>query len=180
MTMGRRYSLRGRLIGNLLAAALIMAVLLGLAGAFVIRHVADALNDRPLDGSLQAIADRLVIEFGEVTLDLPPAALGMLENEDRDNVYYSVRQGTRLITGYDDLPAPPSPPSPGQPIQYRDAVFRDMEIRVGALARRVYGAAEPVVVEVAETTNAPPTAEAQPAARSRPSGSDADRAERGS
>jgi two-component system sensor histidine kinase TctE len=154
MTMGRRYSLRGRLIGNLLAAALIMAMLLGLASAFVVRHVADALDDRPLDGSLQAIADRLVIEFGEVTLDLPPAALGMLENKDRDNVYYSVRQGTRLITGYDDLPVPPSPPSPGQPIQYRDAVFRDMDIRVGALARRVYGAAEPVLVEVAETTNA--------------------------
>jgi two-component system, OmpR family, sensor histidine kinase TctE len=146
-------SLRGRLIGNLLVAALSMAVLLGIGGALLIHRVADLLYDRLLDGSLQAIADRLAIETGEITLDLPPAALGMLENEDRDNVYYSVRQGARLITGYDDLPAPVSPLLPDQPILHGDAVYRDMEIRLAALARRIYGAAEPVVLEVAETTN---------------------------
>ena len=59
-----------------------MAALLGIAGAMVIHRVADLLQDRPLDGSLQAIADRFTIEAGEVTLDLPPAALGMLESED--------------------------------------------------------------------------------------------------
>jgi two-component system, OmpR family, sensor histidine kinase TctE len=147
------HSLRGRLIGNLLVAALSMAILLGIAGALFIHRVADLLYDRPLDGSLEAIADRAVIELGEVTLDLPPAALGMLENEERDNVYYNVRQGARLITGYEDLPAPAPPLLPGGPIRHRDAVYRDMEIRLAALARRVYGTAEPVVVQVAETTN---------------------------
>ena len=77
----------------------------------------------------------------------------MLENEDRDNVYYSVRQGARLVTGYGDLPAPASPMLPGQAIRHRDAAYRDTEIRLAALARRVYGAAEPVAIEVAETTN---------------------------
>jgi two-component system sensor histidine kinase TctE len=146
-------SLRGRLIGNLLVAALSMAVMLGITGAHLIHRIADLLYDRPLDGSLQAIADRLLFEQGEVTLDLPPAALGMLENEERDNVYYSVRQGARPITGYDDLPAPAWPLLPDQPIRHSDAIYRDMEIRVATLARRIYGAAEPVVVEVAETTN---------------------------
>ena len=146
-------SLRGRLIGNLLVAAVSMAVLLGIVGALLVHRVADLFYDRLLDGSLPTIADRLATESGEVSLELPPAALGMLENEDRDNVYYSVRQGARLITGYDDLPAPASPMLPGQPIRHRDAVYRDMEIRVAALARRIYGAADPVAVEVAETTN---------------------------
>jgi len=147
------WSLRGRLIANLLVATLSMAVLLGVAGAILVHRVADLFYDRLLDGSLQTIADRLAIESGEVTLDLPPAALGMLENEDRDNVYYSVRQEARLITGYDDLPSPASPVLPGQPIRHRDAVYSDMEIRLATLARRIYGAAEPVAVEVAETTN---------------------------
>src|SRR5205085_5817256 len=84
-------SLRGRLIGNLLVAALSMAVLLGIAGALIIYRVANLLYDRQLDGALQAMADRLVIEAAQVTIDLPPVALGMLENEDRDNIYYSVR-----------------------------------------------------------------------------------------
>ena len=146
-------SLRGRLIGNLLVAALSVAVLLGIMGALVIHRVADLLYDRLLDGSLQAIADRLMIESGEVTLDLPPAALGMLENEDRDNIYYSVRQGSRLITGYDDLPTLTSPLLAGQPVRHRDADYRDMEIRLAAVAQRIYGMAEPVIVELAQTTN---------------------------
>lgn len=150
---GAGRSLRGRLVGNLLVAALSMALVLGVAGALFIRHISNLLYDRPLEGSLQAIADRLVLESGEVTLDLPPAALGMLENEDRDNVYYSVRQGARLITGYDDLPNAPSPLIPSQPTRLNDAVYRNMEVRVAALARRIYGVAEPVIVQVAETTN---------------------------
>jgi two-component system sensor histidine kinase TctE len=145
-------SLRGRLVCILLIAAVSMSVLLGVTGAILIRGVTDLLYDRPLDGSLQAIADRLVIEFGEVTVDLPPAALGMLENDARDNVYYSVRQGGHLITGYEDLPAPASPLVPGEPIRHRDAIYRGMDIRVAGLAQRIYGAAEPVIVEVAETT----------------------------
>lgn len=146
-------SLRRRLVGNLLAAAVAVAVLLGIAGAFFIHRMADLLYDRVLDGSLQAIADRLVIEAGEVTLDLPPAALGMLETEDRDNVYYDVRQGPRLITGYDDLPIADVAPVPGEPPLHRNAIYRGMEIRLAALARPIYGASEPVVVDVAETTN---------------------------
>jgi two-component system sensor histidine kinase TctE len=146
-------SLRGHLIGNLLVAAISLTVLLGIAGAILIHRVANLFYDRLLDGSLQSIADSLLIESGEVTLDLPPAALGMLENEDRDNVYYSVRQGSRLLTGYDDLPSPVSPLLPNQPIRHRDAVYRDMEIRLAGLARRIYGIAEPIIVEVAETTN---------------------------
>ncbi len=59
-------SLRGCLIGNLLMAAVSMAVLLGIVGALLVHRVADLFYDRLLDGSLQTIADRLAIESGEV------------------------------------------------------------------------------------------------------------------
>src|SRR5262249_30065201 len=110
-------------------------------------------HDRLLDGSLQAIADRLAIEEGEVTLDLPPVALGMLESDARDNVYYSVRQGPRLLTGYEDLPPLAASLVAGPAISHRGALYRDMEIRIAALARPLYGEAEPVVIQVAETTS---------------------------
>ena len=57
------WSLRRRLIANLLVATLSMAVLLGVAGAILVDRVADLFYDRLLDGSLQTIADRLAIEF---------------------------------------------------------------------------------------------------------------------
>src|SRR5262249_29386080 len=67
-------------------------------------HCAVRMRDLASDGDESAPNVHVV--------NLPPAALGMLENEDRDNVYYSARQGSRLLTGYDDLPAAASPPLP--------------------------------------------------------------------
>ena len=62
---------------------------------------------RAAGASARAIAETLAVEQGEITLDLPPSALGMLENAQRDNIYYSVRRDTDLVTGYPDLPAAP-------------------------------------------------------------------------
>jgi two-component system sensor histidine kinase TctE len=145
-------SLRRRLIRNLLVPTLAVAVLLGVGGSVVIGEVVHLFHDRLLDGSLQVIAERLVVEEGEVTVDLPPVALAMLESDARDNVYYSVRQGGRLLTGYADLAAPPVALVPDRGIAHRDDLYRVMEVRVAALARRLYGEADPVVLQVAETT----------------------------
>jgi two-component system sensor histidine kinase TctE len=59
-----------------------------------------------------------------------------------------------LVTGYKDLPrADPSRLRPGA-TEHWDALYRGVPIRIAAQARRVYGKPEPVLVEVAETTNA--------------------------
>ena len=146
-------SLRRRLIAYLLAPVLATAILLGIGGAVVIDQVVTAFHDRVLDGSVQAIAERLTMEDGEVTVDLPAAALGMLESKARDNVYYGVTHRGQLVTGYEDLAAPDPALLPIGKITHRDGVYHDMAIRIAAVERRLYGEAEPVVVQVAETTN---------------------------
>jgi two-component system sensor histidine kinase TctE len=43
-----------------------------------------------LDGSVLAIAERVGVEDGELTVDLLQLALGMLESQSHDSISYSV------------------------------------------------------------------------------------------
>lgn len=117
----------------------------------LIADVVHRTNDRVLGGALGAIAETVQVERGEVTLDLPSAAFGMLENGERDNVYYRVAMGDELLTGYADLPAPdPETLSVDVP-RYRFARYRDQDIRVAEVRRSLPRIAQPVIVQIAET-----------------------------
>lgn len=147
-------SLLTRLLTVIIGPLILLAVLLAVGSAYLIQSLTERTSDRVLLGSLTAIAETLATEDGEITLDLPAAAFGMLEDAERDNVYYSVRHAAKLLTGYRDLPSiPASRLVVGQP-QLRNEQFRGTAIRVAALAKRLPRVAEPVVVQVAETMTA--------------------------
>lgn len=147
-------SLLTRLLTVIVGPLIVLAVLLAVGSAYLIQNLTERTSDRVLLGSLTAIAETLAIEDGEITLDLPAAAFGMLEDAERDNVYYSVRHASKLLTGYRDLPSIPAARLVvGEP-QLRNERFRGASIRVAALAKRLPRVAEPVVVQVAETMTA--------------------------
>ena len=150
-TAPRSIALRTRLLVAMLGPLLGVAVLLGIAGAALIADVVRRTNDRVLGGALGAIAETVQVERGEVTLDLPPAAFGMLENSERDNVYYRIAVGGDLLTGYADLPAPaPDDLAIDQP-RFRFATYRDQRIRIAEVRRALPAIERPVVVQIAET-----------------------------
>ncbi|ACA20414.1 integral membrane sensor signal transduction histidine kinase [Methylobacterium sp. 4-46] len=154
-------SLRRGLMLRMLLPTAALALVLGLGGALVIRDVVETTHDRLLDGSVLAIAERLALdEDNEVTVDLPRVALGMLESQAHDRIYYSVSYQDQLVTGYRDLPRPASEMEPG-PTRHWDAVMRGAPVRVAAQARRVYGKPGLVLVQVAETRDARRTLEAR-------------------
>ncbi len=134
-------------LGPLLAAA----ILIGVVGATLIADVVRRTNDRVLGGALGAIAETVQVERGQVTLDLPAAAFGMLENTERDNVYYRVAVGTDLLTGYADLPAPDSATLAIDVPRYRFARYRDQQIRIAEVRRALPRIDKPVIVQIAET-----------------------------
>jgi len=147
-------SLLGRLLTAIIGPLIVLAVVLAIGSAILIHALTQRTSDRVLLGSLAAIAETLAIEDGGITLDLPPAAFGMLEDSERDNVYYSIRHGEDLLSGYRDLASPPARDlTVGEP-QVRNARFRGETIRVAAVARRLPRISEPVVVQVAETLKA--------------------------
>ncbi|KQN25517.1 histidine kinase [Sphingomonas sp. Leaf33] len=144
-------ALRTRLLAAMLGPLLLTAIALGLAGAALIADVVRRTNDRVLGGALGAISETVAVERGDVTLDLPAAAFGMLENSERDNIYYRIAVGDRLVTGYGDL----SPPRPQELTldvpRFRFARYRDQDIRIAEVRRALPRIAGPVVIQVAET-----------------------------
>jgi two-component system sensor histidine kinase TctE len=151
----RRFQLDGslaqRLLLVLVATLTMVAIGLGAGGAVLIERVVEQSFDKLLGASVRAIADTIAPEHGDVTLEIPPSALEMLEDPQRDNVYYSVRQAQRLLTGYAELPAISAAAiQPGQTV-FRYATFRAQDVRIAAEARRVPHMPDLVVVEVAQT-----------------------------
>ncbi|HEX4270776.1 MAG TPA: sensor histidine kinase, partial [Rhizomicrobium sp.] len=124
---------------------------LGFSGAWLVNRTVQGSSDRVLSGSLQAISETLAMQEGYITLDLPPSALGMLENADRDNVYYSVSYRGKIITGYPELPPRPER-LPLEDIRFRDSDFHGTPVRVAMEAKLVPQLDAPVIVQVAETT----------------------------
>ncbi|MBA4089673.1 MAG: sensor histidine kinase [Sphingobium sp.] len=148
---GGAIALRTRLLAAVLGPLLAVAAIIGIGGATLIADVVRRTNDRVLAGALGAIAETVQVERSEVTLDLPPAAFGMLENGERDNVYYRIAVGSELLTGYADLPAPdPAQLVIDQP-RFRFARYRDQDIRIGELKRMLPRIDRPVIVQIAET-----------------------------
>ena len=146
--------LRTRLLIAMLAPLLVAALALAIAGAWLVADVAERANDRVLAGALGAIAETVEVEDGQVTLDLPPAAFGMLENAERDNVYYRIAVGRELLTGYADLPAIDPARVPADIVTFRYGRYRDAPIRIAETVRRLPRIAQPVLVQVAETLSA--------------------------
>lgn len=154
MSLAWEPSLRRGLMARMLLPALGLALVLGLGGAVVIRDVVETTHDRLLDGSVLAIAERLALDDEEVTVDLPRVALGMLESQAQDRIYYNVTYDGELVTGYHDLPlAGVATLEPGA-TRHWDATMRGSAVRVAAQARRLYGKPNPVLVAVAETRDA--------------------------
>lgn len=149
-----RPSLRRTLLTNLVAPAIVLAVVLGVGGMVLIQRVVQTTHDRLLDGSVLAIAERVGVEDGELTVDLPQVALGMLESQSHDSIYYSVTYLGELITGYKDLPLTGFDRLKAGETGHRDGAYRGKPVRIGAQARQVYGRPGLVLVAVAETVQA--------------------------
>jgi two-component system, OmpR family, sensor histidine kinase TctE len=149
-----RPSLRRTLLTNLVAPAIVLAVVLGIGGMVLIQRFVATTHDRLLDGSVLAIAERVGVEDGELTVDLPQVALGMLESQSHDSIYYSVTYLGELITGYKDLPLTGFDRLKAGETGHRDGSYRGQPVRIGVQARQVYGRPGLVLVAVAETVQA--------------------------
>jgi len=111
----------------------------------------DYSSDRLLAGSVRAIAESITVEHDKVWVDLPPWSLGLLDSPQRDSVYYNVRQGGRVLTGYRDLPDFDRAAIASRKPTFRTVRYKGVMVRQAAEARHVPGVATPVIVSVAQT-----------------------------
>lgn len=147
-------SLTARLLRGLIAPLAVVAVLLGVSGAWAVEEAVEAVNDRVLAAASRAIAESLSVEEGQITLDLPVSAFGMLENNARDNVYYNVVHRGVVLTGYADLPRVDTSKLRDGEIAFAKKEYRGQRVRIVVEARRLPRVGGLVYVHVAETMEA--------------------------
>ncbi len=154
-----RATLRRPLLLLLLLPLAMVWALSAIAVYWFADSFAQLAYDRALFDTTLDISGQVRVADGAVQVDLPRAALNMIENDEFDRVLYAV-SGPRgeFVVGHRDLPLPPADTeggvSVGKPILY-DANFRGAHVRVAALYAVPQGANDkaPVLVQVAETLN---------------------------
>ncbi|MEQ8356128.1 MAG: sensor histidine kinase [Kiloniellaceae bacterium] len=151
--MTATWSLRQRLLGQLLLVFSGLAVLLYLSVQAVAGRAADSTQDTILGASAIAIAEQVRVADGELTVDLPYAALEMLGLSGEDRVFYRIAtSGGLLITGYDDLPSGALPAREDAPQFFTDS-YRGDTVRVATARRSVLTSDQraTVLISVAQT-----------------------------
>ena len=120
----------------------------------VAQGLANKPFDRALEYNVQALAQLVVVEDGQVQFYLPRPASELLRADDSDMVYYQVLgAGGELLAGERDLPAAAMREDrPLDQVQLRDDELRGVDIRVASVWVRVPLDREVwALVQVAET-----------------------------
>jgi two-component system sensor histidine kinase TctE len=137
------------LLGPLVLLFLVNTVL----GYRVAIATANEAYDRLLLASVKAIADRVTVVGGEITVDIPYVALELFESNIRERIFYKVSapDGSTL-TGYEDLPPPPAGASTTRATFFRSR-YRDETLYQVALYKPLYDPAlrGMVLIQVGET-----------------------------
>ncbi|WP_417524652.1 sensor histidine kinase N-terminal domain-containing protein [Marinovum sp.] len=126
-------SIRRRLLVFLLCASAVLAVLVYFLVQSVARQVAQQSQDNILTASALSVLDSARIVDGSVMVDLPYAALSMLDSITDERVFYAVRLGDELLTGYADLPRPATVAARGA--AQLSAEFLGEDVRIAAVTR---------------------------------------------
>lgn len=133
MTPVMQGSIRRRLLVLLLCGAAALAVLLYFVVQSVARQVAQQSQDNVLAASALSVMDSARSVDGEITVDLPYAALSMLDSITDERVFYAVRLGDEVLTGYAALPRPEL--QSVRQTAFFSAVFLGEEVRVATVRR---------------------------------------------
>ena len=150
-----RATLRHQLLISLLAPIVLVTLISAVVTDYYAFNFATLAYDYSLFDSARDISRQTRAGDGSLHVDLPSAALDMLESDTHDRVYYMVNDAKgAFVAGHRGLPLPAEEAPVGKPLYY-DGTYRGSPVRIAALHAVATGApaAEPVLVLVAETLN---------------------------
>ncbi|MFI4914789.1 MAG: sensor histidine kinase [Steroidobacterales bacterium] len=148
-------TLRRQLLISLLAPIILVTLISAVVSYYYAFNFATLAYDYSLFESALDISRQTRITEGKLHVDMPRAAVDMLESDTHDRIYYMVNDAKgAFITGHNGLPLPPEVAAPGKPLYY-DGNFHGSPVRIAALHSLVPGAAggDPILIQVAETLN---------------------------
>ncbi len=146
-------SLRRQLLVWIVGPLLLLFVLNSILGYRVAIATANQAYDRLLLASVKAIADRVTISGGEISVDIPYVALELFESNIRERIFYKVSgPDGATLTGYEDLPPPPPSAARDRPAFFRSE-YHGESLYQAALYKRLYDPSVQgmVLIQVGET-----------------------------
>jgi two-component system sensor histidine kinase TctE len=150
-----RATLRRQLLTSLLAPIVLVTMVSAVVTYYYAFNFATLAYDYSLFDSALDISRQTRVTDGTARVDLPSAALDMLQSDTHDSIYYMVSDARgAFVAGHRGLPLPGDETVPGKPLYY-DGTYRGSPVRIAALSAVVAGApaGEPVLIMVAETLN---------------------------
>lgn len=148
-TVGSSHSLVIRLLIAQVVPLALFAIVVLAVGAWTAQRVVADNADRLLAGALQTIRETVSVDDGRISVDVAPWALALLDGPERDAVFYSVRDGDRLITGYEELPSLPQAQA-DKPV-FADLSVRGVSVRMAQQTLNIPGRAVPIRVSIAQS-----------------------------
>ena len=148
-------TLRRQLLISLLAPIVLVTLISAVVSYYYAFNFATLAYDYSLFESALDISRQTRITEGELRVDLPRAALDMLESDTHDRIYYMVNDSKgAFVAGHKGLPLPPEDATPDKPMAY-DGIYRGSPVRIAALHSLVPGLSDddPILIQVAETLN---------------------------
>ena len=148
-------TLRRQLLISLLAPIVVVTLISAVVTYYYAFNFATLAYDYSLFDSALDISRQTRVIDGRLRVDLPSAALDMLESDTHDSIYYMVSDAKgAFVAGHRGLPAPAEKAPPGKPFYY-DGTYRGSPVRIAALYSYVAGATAdaPALILVGETLN---------------------------
>ena len=114
-----RATLRRQLLISLLAPIVVVTLISAVVTYYYAFNFATLAYDYSLFDSALDISRQTRVVDSKLQVDLPSAALDMLESDTHDRIYYLVSDAQRaFIAGHRGLPAPAEDAPPGKPVYY--------------------------------------------------------------
>ena len=148
-------TLRRQLLISLLAPVVLVTLISSVISYYYAFNFATLAYDYSLFDSALDISRQIHTTDGRVRVNLPRAALEMLESDEHDRIYYMVNDPKgAFVAGHRGLPLPNERAPAGKPVYY-DGNYHGSPVRIAALYSMVPGALDqdPVLIQVAETLN---------------------------
>ncbi len=150
-----RATLRHQLLISLLAPIVLVTIISAAVTYYFAFNFATLAYDNSLFDSALDISRQTRELQGRPHVDLPSAALDMLESDTHDSIFYLVNDATgAFVAGHRGLPLPAEEVSTSKPLYY-DGSYRGNPVRIAALRATAIGGAadQQVLILVGETLN---------------------------
>ena len=128
------FSLRNRLVIQLVLLASFLSIIMFLGIRYLIGETVTATQDGLLNAAIASVENNIRNEKNDIFVDLPYETFSILGSVGEDKVFYRIDNNNIFLTGYSDLPKAKKYGTSREPF-FQTIEFKGEKIRVAAIEK---------------------------------------------